>query len=255
MFTYPTRHARLLNLIADQSTENATVWGATKRTTFMTPEMLSYIVHRYSEKHRAYHTLAHIKKMLKTGEFWLYRLIGQQRITADDFPNYFAAVLFHDIIYDPTRSDNEEQSAQEAKRWLASSAGVDANYVAEMILATKSHVSDDPLTRKLIDIDMSILSSKLVTYNNYARAVRKEYAFVPLDIYVEKRVNFLSSQLNREQIFYEETDFEIAKSAGNHYWRNESDKLAVSTATAHHNIAAEIGYLTQNPRRYLNEPQ
>jgi predicted metal-dependent HD superfamily phosphohydrolase len=59
---------------------------------------------RYSEPHRHYHNVQHIEECLREFEF------GQH--LAADPAAVELAILFHDAIYDPRRSDNEEQSAQ-----------------------------------------------------------------------------------------------------------------------------------------------
>jgi predicted metal-dependent HD superfamily phosphohydrolase len=91
--------------------------------------------------------------------------------------------LWHDAIYNPTRSDNEEQSAELAVSELTS-CGVDesaAQEVARLILLTKSHrvEKNDRLGALLISIDLSILGSSAVRYQQYVAEVRKEYAHVP----------------------------------------------------------------------------
>ena len=88
------------------------------------------------------------------------------------------ATLFHDIIYDATRSDNEEASAAVAREWLA---GKEADAVAALILATKRHDLDtDPVTRTLLMADLAVLwtpSARLYAF--YADGIRAEYAHVP----------------------------------------------------------------------------
>ncbi|ESL07679.1 hypothetical protein TRSC58_04628 [Trypanosoma rangeli SC58] len=72
-----------------------------------------FIVTRYTEPQRHYHTLTHLEEMLgclarfQSEAPMAHRLpaAGAQRIVVE------LATLFHDAVYDPRRSDNEECSA------------------------------------------------------------------------------------------------------------------------------------------------
>ena len=59
------------------------------------------IVAHYSEPHRHYHTLAHI-------------VVCQELLSATDHASLELrlAIVYHDIIYDTHRSDNEAESAK-----------------------------------------------------------------------------------------------------------------------------------------------
>ena len=60
------------------------------------------LTHRYSEPHRAYHNLNHIKSMLDN--------FDTVRHTAEA-PNALEwAIWYHDVIYDPQLKDNEKLS-------------------------------------------------------------------------------------------------------------------------------------------------
>lgn len=62
------------------------------------------IVMRYGEPQRAYHTLNHIEQLLVQFE-------NIKHVLSE--PHIIALVLYyHDVIYDPTRSDNELKSAE-----------------------------------------------------------------------------------------------------------------------------------------------
>lgn len=115
------------------------------------------------------------------------------------------AILWHDAIYDPRRSDNEERSAQRAMRELVE-CGVeqaDAAEVARLIGLTRDHRADesDRLGALLVSIDLSILGSEPGPYRAYAEAVRKEYAHVPDDAWRTGRTAVLRSLLSTEPLY------------------------------------------------------
>ena len=89
------------------------------------------------------------------------------------------AILWHDAIYDPGRKDNEERSAERARRELVE-CGVgddDSSEVARLILLTKNHRAQagDRLGGLMVSIDLSILGSEPGRYRAYVDSVREEY--------------------------------------------------------------------------------
>jgi predicted metal-dependent HD superfamily phosphohydrolase len=204
---------------------------------WMDDDLTQFVVERYTEPHRYYHTLVHIASLVREA----YDLdMGHMTY----WPTLSAAIVFHDIIYDPLAKDNETQSAALAALRLPYGTDIDVSYACRMIEATATHMSDDPLTRAFLDLDMGILSVRQYQYIDYARQVRKEYIQVPLDQYVAGRLKFLGSQLDREHIFFHETGDSLIK---------VMNPAILSTFNAHNNIAMEIGYLSRNPARFLNE--
>ncbi len=133
---------------------------------------------QYSESHRAYHNLTHIKYMINKAQ----ELMGE----IEDYDILLFAIFYHDIIYNANRKNNEEKSAERAMVRLQS-LGVPTprieNCVAQ-ILATKDHSpSSDADTNLLLDIDLSILSKPWTTYEVYAQNIRSEYSNYPTFLY------------------------------------------------------------------------
>jgi len=151
------------------------------------PEVVrALVIERYGEAHRGYHTLRHIDLMLR-------QLPPSHAFT----PEMMAATLFHDIIYDPTRSDNEERSQMLFERY-AFAPGLDRPLVSAMILATRSHrfraerTEQDEAINLLLKADLSILwHPDPDMYAWYAAGVRKEYGFVPEERFREARAKIL----------------------------------------------------------------
>lgn len=176
---------------------------------------------------RHYHNLDHLDAMIRMAE----------RLRFDRLPfwrDLVAAVLFHDLIYDPTRSDNEERSA-DAARAMLSGAGLNIDDVVGAILATRHHKPepDDRLSTTLCDLDMAILSSDRYR-DDYAVLIRKEYAHVPQQAYVAGRIAFLRSCSNEPIYFAPEPPL-------------------FSDEQAHANLRVEIAQLLGNAGDYLVE--
>lgn len=147
----------------------------------------------YSEPHRQYHTLAHIRDMLSL-------VTGEAAV---------AATWFHDIVYDPTRADNEDASAKLAATALRElgfgTPGIDV--VAQMIRATTTHDRNDLPQQALIfvDADVAVLGSPHDRYVAYRDAVRREYASLSDDEFVRGRRVVIERFLSRPQIYFTQT--------------------------------------------------
>jgi len=160
----------------------------------MTPDLEA----RYREPHRRYHTLEHVADCLA-------QLSEAEGLSADERHVLELAIRWHDAIYDPTRTDNEERSADLARRDLAALGEPDPviDEVARLILLTKGHTvgPGDRLGAILVSIDLSILGREPAAYDRYAAQVREEYAFVPDDAFRAGRAAVLRKFLDAPVIY------------------------------------------------------
>jgi predicted metal-dependent HD superfamily phosphohydrolase len=155
----------------------------------------------YTGKGRVYHTLRHIESMLRVIES------VEDEIQNPDAVRF--ATWFHDAVYDTTRSDNEEKSAELAGRVL-DDLGVPAavsGAAQALILATKKHeaAGASPDLEIFLDADLSILGAPEEVYQEYSRAIREEYGWVPDRVYRRERRRILSGFLARPRIYFNRT--------------------------------------------------
>ncbi|MFX1477540.1 MAG: hypothetical protein ACFFCI_05370 [Promethearchaeota archaeon] len=161
--------------------------------------LYKFIEKSYNLSNRQYHNLDHINLMLYEVKRFKNRI--------DDYDSVLFAIWFHDIIYDPLKSDNEERSAKYATQVLDK-----INYeknriqkVQELILRTKDHTiqnSNESYDMKIfLDLDLLILGMERIQYIKYAKSVRKEYNFVSEDIYNKERKKILNQYLNSHFIY------------------------------------------------------
>ncbi len=150
----------------------------------------------YAEPHRAYHNLAHIEECLN-------ELDRAAHLARDRFA-LALALWFHDVIYDPHRADNEEQSAALMMK-IGAEAGIHQKTLEaahELILVTKTHSgsghSDIPL---IVDIDLSILGKPAERFDEYESQIRQEYSWVPPQVFAVKRAEILEKFLARKTIY------------------------------------------------------
>jgi predicted metal-dependent HD superfamily phosphohydrolase len=132
----------------------------------------------WSEPHRRYHDLAHLAAVLG--------IVDQLADAAADPAAVRLAAWYHDVAYDPQRSDNEEVSAARARIGLLGL--VDDARLAEverLVLLTAGHdpAPDDQDGAVLSDADLAILASDPERYARYVRAVREEYSHIPEELF------------------------------------------------------------------------
>jgi predicted metal-dependent HD superfamily phosphohydrolase len=154
----------------------------------------------YGENGRFYHNFDHIQHTLDVAE--------QLKEVAVDFTAVQLAIWFHDVVYDPLRSDNEAESANYAERVLQPLGVPDALLakVRQLILATKTHETAvaNPDVWVMLDADLAILSAPPEQYDAYALAIRQEYSFVPEEAYVVGRTAVLQKFLARSPFYFTE---------------------------------------------------
>lgn len=163
-------------------------------------ETYESLISAYSESHRYYHDLGHLKMVLT-------QFAKVERL-AENKGHVELALWFHDVIYKPFSSANEQNSAKWASEFLESNGVAKAvvKNVSGLVMAT-SHLgevisSDEKL---IVDIDLAVLGQSKEEYEKYLNGVRQEYWLVPSFIYRKKRKAILQSFLERGKIYYNET--------------------------------------------------
>jgi predicted metal-dependent HD superfamily phosphohydrolase len=164
------------------------------------------IWNEYSEEGRYYHTTVHLYEMLSYFDLsWQQNFPPESSRSDDEEQAILLAIFFHDVIYDVHSGTNEEDSAVLFQKFademeMGSVAPCLRSKVVDYILATKKHIVSEtnPIALSLfLDIDMAVLGKKEEAYLRYAALIRKEYSYVPHEVYCEKRANTLESFLKK----------------------------------------------------------
>ncbi|MFN7145728.1 MAG: N-methyl-D-aspartate receptor NMDAR2C subunit [Myxococcota bacterium] len=154
------------------------------------------VLARWGEPHRAYHDRAHLAACLAA--------FGSVRALTTDPDAVAIALWYHDAVYDPRGHDNEGESAALARRHLGP-AGARPDAVARvvgLIDATRhAAVPADDDARLLVDIDLGVLGAPPDRYARYEEEIRREYAWVPADVFRAKRAEILRGFLARPRIY------------------------------------------------------
>ena len=181
---------------------------------------LQAVLNAYAQPQRHYHTVQHLQECLQ----WWQRCQEQMRHPAE----VALALFYHDIVYEPKRSDNELQSANTMLAQLQPYLPSDSTErIYRWILATAHpgtqpdmNQEDDQDLKWVLDIDLGILSADAERFQEYERQIRMEYRHVPLLIYRCKRRQILRDFAQTEYLYH--TD----------YFRQQLEKVAKANLQA-----------------------
>lgn len=173
------------------------------KDTLLNNQLWDEIELNYSHKKRYYHNLSHLDNLLTQLQEIKYKIY--------DCNSILFSLYYHDIIYNPIKSNNEAKSADLAVNRM-NELNVEAKIVEKcksQILATKLHIeSVDVDTNYFTDADLCILGQDWDMYFQYSKDIRKEYALYPNFIYNAGRKKALNHFLNMPRIYKTEVFFE-----------------------------------------------
>jgi predicted metal-dependent HD superfamily phosphohydrolase len=152
---------------------------------------------RWGEPHRHYHTRDHLTAVLSIVD------ANVAHAAAPDLVRL--AAWFHDAVYDPQAADNESTSAALAAGVL-DGLGVPFDPVDEvrrLVLLTAGHDvrPGDSNGELLCDADLAVLAGSPSDYDQYAEAVRREYSFVPDQLFRAGRATVLRGLLDLPTLY------------------------------------------------------
>ncbi|HEY5664400.1 MAG TPA: hypothetical protein VIS05_10230 [Ilumatobacter sp.] len=188
--------------MSDDAFELRIAWQQHVGTSPVALAWFDRVVARHRAEGRHYHDLHHV--------CWVVRHVLDLAGHAEDPGAVVAAACFHDVVYDVHRSDNEAVSAGLAAEALAELGwrASRVRHVAAMIAATAGHRVEgtDPDTEVLLAADLAVLAAEPTRYDDYARAVRREYAHLDEGAWRSGRTAVLESLLHRDRLFPERLD-------------------------------------------------
>ncbi|MBI0427468.1 hypothetical protein [Psychrobacter sp. NG27] len=186
------------------------------------------IAAHYSEHQRAYHTLEHIEQLFVQFES-IQHVLSEPHIIA-------LAVYYHDVIYDPTRSDNELRSAEYAVDALTPYLSDEqCQHIYTLIMMTANHQIDTLIDNDkyndaayLLDMDLSVLGTTWSTYQQYANAIRQEYAHVLDTQYRDGRTAVLEGLLAHPRLYLTDYYYELLENQARDNIKREIHSLLCS---------------------------
>ena len=156
---------------------------------------------RWSEPHRVYHGIDHLRAVLDRLELLAD---GGEPVSRETR----LAAWFHDAVHRGTSPDDEQASAELATELLGPVTGTGtAEEVARLVRLTATHepAEDDAAGRALCDADLGVLGGDAEEYGAYTEQVRAEYAHVPEADFRRGRAEILRRLLERPRIFHTAT--------------------------------------------------
>jgi predicted metal-dependent HD superfamily phosphohydrolase len=154
------------------------------------------VVDAWSQPHRRYHDLAHLAAVLG--------LVDELAGAAADPDAVRLAAWYHDVVYDPERSDNEQVSAERARAGLRGLVPDDRlDEVVRLVLLTAAHdpARDDANGAVLCDADLAVLATPPEAYAAYASAIRLEYGHLSDEEFTGGRIAVLEHLLALPELY------------------------------------------------------
>lgn len=145
------------------------------------------VLRLWNAPHRKYHTESHLRDLLE--QIHAYPGLSQK-----DRDILSLAAIFHDIVYESHRSDNEERSAQFLLEHVSESQrNPEIQHVVQIILDTKDHAGKSDLSTIFCSMDMSIVKAPYAKLREWEEGIRYEYSHLSLEDYKQGRTAFLES--------------------------------------------------------------
>ena len=151
---------------------------------------INIVLSMWNESHRSYHNLDHLNDLIDQ--------INEDRseYTEMEFEKLILAALFHDCVYEPKNSDNEEKSASFFLESCSDKKNKDVLDIEKIILDTKTHESTDRLSKSFNKYDMNIVERDFDQLLDWEKGISEEYKGYG-DAYKDGRLKFLESMLDR----------------------------------------------------------
>ena len=162
------------------------------------------ILNNYTKKWKFYHNLNHIYSFIE-----LYNKYNN--FIENEKNEFLLSIFFHDIIYIPSRNDNEKESLVKFNEFFQDTKPKNLNKdkVIDLITESENHLLNKEYCNDInlfLDMDMEIISQD--NWEDYEDKIRNEYCFVDYNTYKKKRKEFLEGLEKKEKIFRTKTFFE-----------------------------------------------
>jgi pantetheine-phosphate adenylyltransferase len=173
-----------------------------------TQSIFNYVIDSYNEEWRKYHNLKHL-------EYLFTKYTPDENVKNGNDNIIYLAIIYHDIIYYPWGSDNEEASNKIfVKHWIEFSKTQDfyiKNEVSNLILQSKKHDGGSDLAKIFNKLDMGIISDDIKDLMQWENDIYKEYIFASTRDYKRERVKFLDINMedssNKEYLIHHVNSF------------------------------------------------
>ena len=161
-------------------------------------ELGDELITRWNEPHRSYHDELHLEDVLLSLD---HLAVRGERLSEETL----LAAWFHDAVYRGTESDEADSAALAAaalgRAGLAPGLRDTVGALIEATAPGRAVRDPDPALAQLLDADLGIFAAQQWRYDEYASAVRGEYAHVPDQEFASRRSEILGAYLARPSIY------------------------------------------------------
>ena len=152
---------------------------------------INTVLAMWNESHRAYHTLNHLNDLIdQINE-------NKSKFSQSQYEKLLITSLFHDCVYDPMASDNEEKSAEFFLECSVDKTNEDIQEINQMILDTKTHQSNTMLSESFNNYDMNIVERDFEQLLEWEEGIHEEFKGYGDEMYKMGRLKFLESLLDK----------------------------------------------------------
>lgn len=151
---------------------------------------INTVLSMWNESHRHYHSLDHLNDLINQINE------GKSNFSEKEYEKLLIASIFHDIVYDPMKSDNEEKSAEFFMNCCVEKSNPDILDVNQMILDTKTHKANTKLSESFNNYDMNIVERDFDQLLGWEKGIYEEYKGHGKEAYKSGRIKFLESLLD-----------------------------------------------------------
>jgi len=152
------------------------------------------ILQQYSQEERTYHNMNHLRDM--------FRLYKEIREYLDSPLAVGLSIFFHEIVYEPTATDNELKSAELCKRF-AVDVGLPSEVLQAMMgiidhghdIAEGGAETENPDMVFFMDLKLSVLGRDSEEYDLYVAKIRQEYTHLDDEEFLSSRADVLQRLL------------------------------------------------------------
>lgn len=177
------------------------------------------VVEFYTDPIRHYHTLRHVMDCVEAAA----------KLELGPHPAAVLALVFHDAVYNPLSTRNEEQSAELGSVFthMLTGSALTAAVVHHAILCTghRSRAVSN-LAQTVCDADLASLAKPWEEFDADCKAIRQEYKHVSTRNYIKGRKAILRRLVDRERIYQTETAYDLWETQAKANLRKHLDQLS-----------------------------
>ena len=143
----------------------------------------------WNEPNRHYHNLKHLTDLIDQ----INKSYSENQISENEKELLYLIAIFHDIVYDAGKQDNEEKSADFFMSVCLRPELHDILLVRNAILATKTHHPTNNISKLFNRFDMNIVERDYDSLLEWEKGIYGEYSSVyDNDDYKQGRIGFLN---------------------------------------------------------------